>query len=255
MKRINNFADYAPKAEWVKNFFDDPDNFLVDNRLSKNQLRFFKRFLFDSELVKRRHKTSTEFTKLIKKIGWDSATSWGLILVNLVYNNPQIRWYVENLPLGEGIDRGVVEENLQILKISVKDSKSIVKAFKRLCTIPLGISLKFGAVIIDGKFTILKRTKARVDDGRVILYALYKFAEATGGWYQFTLSRLMSNIDSAGVSPTKIFGIDYEEMQQFLNGLSTNYPDFINATFTHDLEKISLVAEKNSQDVLNLFDH
>ena len=64
----------------------------------------------------------------------------------------------------------------------------------------------------------------------------------------------MSDSDSAGVSPTKIFGIEREEMQQFLNGLSTNYPDYINATFTHDLEKISLNAEKTSQDVLKLFD-
>ena len=86
------------------------------------------------------------------------------------------------------------------------------------------------------------------------MYALYKFAEASDGWYQFNLSRLMSDSDSAGVSPSKIFGIDREEMQQFLNGLSANYPDFISATFTHDLEKISLVAEKTSQDVLKLFD-
>ena len=100
----------------------------------------------------------------------------------------------------------------------------------------------------------MKRTKAKVDDGRVVLYALYKFAEATGGWYQFNLTRLMSETDSAGLSPTKIFGIEREEMEQLLNGLSTNYSEFINATFTHDLEKISLVAEKTSQDVLALFD-
>lgn len=59
---------------------------------------------------------------------------------------------------------------------------------------------------------------------------------------------------TAGASPMKIFGINREEMQQFLNGLSTKYSDFINVSFTHDLEKISLSADKNSQDVLNLFD-
>lgn len=100
----------------------------------------------------------------------------------------------------------------------------------------------------------MKRTAAKIEDGRVILYALYKFAEATGGWYQFNLTRLMSGADSDGVSPTKIFGIGREEMEQFLKGLSVNYPEFINVTFTHDLEKISLKEEKTSQDVLNLFD-
>ena len=129
------------------------------------------------------------------------------------------------------------------------------KSFKRLCEIPLGTELKFGTTESDGRnFSKLKRTKTRVDDGRIILYALYKFAEATGGWYQFNLTRLLNDSSPAGVSPTKIFGIEREEMQQFLNGLSTNYPEFINATFTHDLEKISLAPEKSSKDVLSLFD-
>ena len=251
---LNTFSDHAPMPEWIKKFFDDPEAFLAENDLGPVQLPKFKRFLYDAELTSRETKKSTSFTELVRKIGWDSATAWGLILVNLVYNNPQVRWYVENLPVNEGIARKVVEENLQTVEVSVKDSKSIVKAFKRLCEIPLGTALNFGTTTSAGKnLATLKRTKARVDDGRVMLYALYRFAEATGGWYQFTLTRLMSDSDSKGVSPAKLFGIEREEMEQFMNGLSTNYPDFINATFTHDLEKISLVAEKTSQDVLDLF--
>ena len=255
MKSINNFADHAPLPDWIKIFFNEPDKFFEDNQLGKNQLVYFKRFLFDSELVEKKNLKISDFTELVKKIGWDTAAAWGLILVNLVYNNPQMRWYVENLPVGEGIAREVVEERLQAVDVSAKDSKSIVKAFKRLCEIPLGTELNFGTTTSDGRnLSTLKRTKAKVDDGRIILYALYKFAEATDGWYQFNLSRLMSNSDSAGVSPSKIFGIDCDEMQQFLNGLSANYPDFISVTFTHDLEKISLVPEKTAQDVLKLFD-
>ena len=255
MESINNFADHAPRLEWLKDFFSAPDKFFENNHLGKNQLVYFKRFLFDAELVDRKNKTATDFTELVKKIGWDSATAWGLIFVNLVYNNPQIRWYVENLPIEEGISRTVVEEKLQEMEVSAKDSKSIAKSFKRLCEIPLGTALKFGTTTSNGKnLATLKRTKAKIDDGRVILYAMYKFAEATDGWYQFNLTRLMSETDSAGVSPTKIFGLEREEIEQLLNGLSTNYPEFINVTFTHDLEKISLVAEKTSQDVLALFD-
>lgn len=251
---LNTFSDHAPKPEWIKKFFSNPNSFLQENTLGIMQITKFRRFLYDTELADRKSKMATDFAELAKKIGWNSATTWGLILVNLVYNNPQLRWYVENLPVGEGISREVVEGKLQASGVSVKDSKSITKAFKRLCKIPLGTELHFGTTNDGRKFSTLERTKAKVDDGRVILYALYKFAEATDGWYQFTLTRLMNDANSAGVSPTKIFGIEREEMQQLLNGLSTNYPEFINATFTHDLEKISLVAEKNSRDVLNLFD-
>lgn len=249
---LNTFSDHAPKFEWLKEFFDNPKLFMKENNLGIMQITRFRRFLYDAELADKKSKSPTEFTELIKKIGWNTATAWGLILVNLVYNNPQIRWYVENLPINEEIERKIIEEKLQAVEVSEKDSKSIVKAFKRLCEIPLGTELNFGGVAGKSNF-LLKRMKARVDDGRVVLYALYKFAEAAGGWYQFSLSRLMNDKESAGVSPTKIFGIEREEMQQFLNGLSANYPDFINATFTHDLEKISLVAEKTSQDVLDLF--
>jgi phosphoadenosine phosphosulfate reductase len=42
-------------------------------------------------------------------------------------------------------------------------------------------------------------------------------------------------------------------MERFLNGLSAKYPDFINATFTHDLDKITLREDKTAQDVLTLF--
>ena len=255
MRSLNTFSDHAPKPEWMKDFFADTESFFETNQLGIMQITRFKRFLFDAELVDRKTKAATKFTALVKKIGWTTATAWGLILVNLTYNNPQMRWYIENLPVGEGIAREVVEERLQAVGVSVKDSNSIVKAFGRLCSTPLGTELNFGTTSGDRKnISVLKRTKAKVDDGRVILYALYKFAEAADGWYQFNLSRLIDDSDSAGVSPSKIFGLDRDEMQRLLNGLSTNYPEFISATFTHDLEKISLVPEKSSQDVLNLFD-
>ena len=254
VKGLNTFSNHAPKPKWLKDFFDNTDEFMVKNTLGTEQIRRFKVFLIDAKLLEKKTLRATDFTALVKKIGWNTATAWGLILVNLVYNNPQIRWYVENLPVGEGIARKVVENELSEMDVSKGNILSIVNAFGRLCEIPLGTELHFGTTVSDGRtLTTLRRTKAKVDDGRVVLYALYKFAEATDGWYQFTLTRLMSEAECAGVSPTKIFGLEREEMQQFLNGLAANYPEFLSATFTHDLEKISLAAEKSSQDVLKLF--
>ena len=88
----------------------------------------------------------------------------------------------------------------------------------------------------------------------VILYSLYKFAEACGDYYQFTLSRLLDcDIDSDGVSPAEIFGLDRNQMEKILNGLTINYPDYINVSFTLDLDNITLNSEKTTQDVLSLF--
>ncbi len=253
-QNLNTFAGHAPKPEWFREYFSNTEIFMQKNTLGNKQFDFFKRFLYDAELVDRKNKLPTEFTTLIKKIGWESPTAWGLIYINLVYNNPQIRWYVDNLPLNRSIDRAVVEEKLRVEEVKKQGLTTIPGAYKRLCETPLGTSLHFGTTTSDGKnLATLTRTKARVDDGRVILYAMYKLAEAAD-WYQFNLTRMMNNDASAGVSPTKIFGIDKEEMEQWLNGLSTKYPQFINASFTHDLEKISLFSDKTSQDVLKLFE-
>lgn len=98
------------------------------------------------------------------------------------------------------------------------------------------------------------RTSWAMPDEKVILYSLYKFVEACGGFYQFTLNRLMDNdVDSDGVGPNQIFGIDNETITQILKGLAVNYPDFINVSFTLDLDNITLKEDKSSKDVLSLF--
>ncbi len=71
---------------------------------------------------------------------------------------------------------------------------------------------------------------------------------------EFTLATLLNDsIDRDGISPTRIFGLDRGDTTPILLGLSAKYPEFITASFTHDLEKITLAKEKTSQDVLDLF--
>jgi len=253
MKSLNTFADHAPKLSWVQLFFDQRESFLTDNTLGPMQISMFKRFLSDAALIKKN--AITDFTTLLSEIGWDTEQTWGLIIIQLAYNNPQIKWYIENLPIGTSCSRNSVENMLTALTISDKDAKSIVKAFKRLCELPLGTKLNFGTFTEKGKqIETLIRCKSTLEDNRVVLYALYKFAESCEGYYQFTLTRLLDHkIESAGISPTQIFGFDRDDMERFLNGLSAKYPEFINATFTHDLDKISLREDKTSADVLTLF--
>ena len=103
------------------------------------------------------------------------------------------------------------------------------------------------------KLESITRLKSRNINPLVVLYGLYKFAEECGDYYQFTLSRLFNfSLDSNGVSPAQMFGFDYDELQKMLSGLSINYPEFINTSFTLDLDNITLTKDKTSLDVLNL---
>ncbi|MFW0861876.1 MAG: phosphoadenosine phosphosulfate reductase, partial [Dethiobacter sp.] len=116
---------------------------------------------------------------------------------------------------------------------------------------PLGTSLHWGFVTDDGD---LVRTKCSVSDPRVVLYGLFKFAEKCNDYKEFTLATLLNDsIDRDGISPTRIFGLDRDDMTPILLGLSAKYPEFITASFTHDLEKITLAEDKTSRDVLDLF--
>ena len=143
--------------------------------------------------------------------------------------------------------------------------RNVVDAFKiLLIKTPLGSEIGLGhcdydeKVSSNGNETIslnsLQRDTWKNPDPLVILYSLYKFAEACGGYYQFTLTRLLDHdVDSDGVSPTEIFGLDRTIMEKLLNGLTINYPDFITAQFNLDLDTITLNADKKSEDVLTLF--
>lgn len=135
------------------------------------------------------------------------------------------------------------------------DATSIINAFKRFCKLPLGTVLNFGYVEEKGRIVnTLCRTKCVIEDNRVVLYALYKFAEKCNLDKEFNVSYLYDeNVERAGISPIRIFGLyDEEELKSILLGLSSVYPEFINAAFTNDLQTITL-QDKTSNDVLNLF--
>jgi phosphoadenosine phosphosulfate reductase len=249
MKSLNSFADHAPKPEWLRSFFELKQAFFSEHTLGPMMFDMFRRFLRDASLNEKNHFTS--FAELISQIGWETDIAQGLILINLVAENPQMKWYVNNLDIGRTYARQIVEEMLIAVDVKPKDAKSIAKSYKRLVETPLGANLHWGFVTDEGD---LVRTECSVSDPRVVLYGLFKFAEKCNNYKEFTLATLLNeSIDRDGISPTRTFGLNRDDMTPLLLGLSAKYPEFITASFTHDLEKITLTENKSSQDVLDLF--
>jgi phosphoadenosine phosphosulfate reductase len=249
MKSLNSFADHAPKLEWLRSFFELKESFFSEHTLGPMMYDMFRRFLKDASLNEKNHFTA--FAELISRIGWEADTAWGLILINLINENPQLEWYVNTFDIGRSYPRQTVEDMLTALEVKPKDAKSIVKSYKRLTETPLGTNLRFGYVTGDGD---LVRTKCSVSDPRVVMYGLFKFAEKCNNYKEFTLATLLNDsIERDGISPTRVFGLDRDDMMPMLLGLSAKYPEFITASFTHDLEKITLAEDKGSADVLDLF--
>lgn len=250
---IDSFGSHAPKTDWFIDFFKHKNDFLKHNDLGPEQIIRFRKFLRAADLID--SKGITAFANLLERMGWNSEESLGLMLINLVSNNAQIKWYIQNLTLNRTFSRQEVIDMLTSQGYSMISSKFVTSAYKRICDLPFGTRIKLGVTTENGRvLSTLTRTKMVPPDPRVLLYGLFKFAEACEGYYEFTLSRLMDfNVESAGVSPAEIFGLDRDELEQFLHGLARKYPDFISFATTHDLEVIRLADDKKSEDVLTLF--
>lgn len=249
MKSLNSFADHAPKRDWLVSFFELKEDFFTEHTLGPMMYDMFRRFLKDAGLNEKNH--FTKFAEMISNMGWETDTALGLIMINLAYENPQIAWYINNMDIGYFYERSQIEELLIAADVKPKDAKSIVKAYKRIMDTPFGTTLNFGYVTDDDD---LVRTKWSITDNRVLLYALYKFVEICNLDKEFHLSYLFDeSVERNGVSPVRMFGLyDEEELKSKLLGLSSAYPEFINAAFANDLKTITL-RDKTSDDVLELF--
>lgn len=251
-KSLNCYSTHAPKIEWIHEYFEYKDEFSTNYTLGSQMYSFFKRFLRDAELLN--EDKFSEFGTLVENLGLDNDASWALILANLAFNSPQINWLIRNVNINEVTSKEFITTALQNEGTNERASNDIFRSICRFTELPFNeVGIGFSEKV-KNKAVSITRTSWKNPDPRVILYSLYRFAESCGDYYQFTLSRLYNyEIDSDGISPTRIFGIEQDHMEQILNGLSVNYPEFINASFTLNLNNITLRSDKTSADVLALF--
>ena len=255
---IDQYKNMGVQFQWVTSYFEKGDDFWNDSRLGSEMEKSLKKFLRHAEVTDKKN-TLSSFGKIITDIGAKSPTSWALMLCNLVYT-AQFNWWVMNIDFNRLYSQVELDEMLKD-NLTANSRKNVISGFKNtFYTNPI-ISEEIGFGIVrtiekGGNIYLeeAKRLPWQSPDPRVILYSLYKFAEKCGGLYQFSLSTLLDDsIERDGVSPTRIFGLDYDTMLPILNGLSVNYPDFISASFSLGLDTINLREDKSSQDVLTIF--
>lgn len=259
MGSIDRYGNIGIEYDWVVDYFSKGDNFWEDNGLGINKIKNMKSFLSDAGATVPKKNTMSPFGKKIADIGIGTEAAWGLLVSNLVYTS-EFNWWVMNIKPGQTYTPAQLVSMLSGQVTSENSQKHIVSAYKNIFAsneilgkaLGLGVcTLKEGSsnrVLLD-----IRRGSWREPDPRVILYSLYKFAEKCGT-YQFRLSTLMDDtIERDGISPTRVFGLDRDTMISLLNGLTVNYIEFIDASFTLGLETITLRSEKTPDDVLALF--
>lgn len=252
-KSLNCYSTHAPLIEWFQELFDKKEEFFESPSINGPKVEFFTIFLKHAGLLV--DKKTTDLFAIIDKCGLDSEISWGLMLANLSYT-PEVNWFVKNVSFNEILNKAYIISKLMENENCANEraASDIFRAYSRL------MDLDFNRVGMgtldqtDKKNPEVFRSSWYEPDPKVILYSLYKFAENCGKFYQFSLTRLLNhNIESDGISPTEIFGLNRETMEKVLQGLAINYPDYISVSFTLDLDNINLKSEITSEDVLKLF--
>lgn len=254
MTGLNRYLSVGVKDEWIRFFFENG----YEPGARKTDVMYT--FLSDAGILKQ--KRFTPLGEKIKQMGLFETIPWAIMLCELVYT-PAFNWFVKNIPFGNPY----TFENLSIALdglVTEKAKSEFWNGFKQILdTMPYGYEMRFGVPDIEKKFDKNGEEKKKLISitrwnwptpiPLVVLYSLYKFAEACGDYYEFTVSRLMNySINSDGISPTQIFGIEENELKTILQGLTASNGDFITATFTHDLDTISLNRNKKASDVLDL---
>lgn len=255
IKGINRYLSVGVDANWIKMYAQN-QSFEPGNR--KTDVMFG--FMSDALMTNKRKMTS--FGRKVIEFGMEKDETWALLLCNLVYT-PAFGWYVENIPFFIAY----TEEQLSIEMedVAKKARGEFWNGFKTILDTNYALqNIGFGKPEIEKKINKSGEIKKRLISitrsewqnpmPEIILYSLYKFAEACGDYYQFSLETLLDDsIERDGVSPTRIFGLSRDTMVRILNGLTIKYPEFISASFTLDLDNITLHEDKKAEDVLQLF--
>ena len=262
MGSVDRYGNMGIEYDWVRKYMENTEDFWNSaHGLGTNMVKYLKSFLSDSGIAVRKKSdyVLTDFGQKVKQIGVEDVNAWGLMVSNLVYTS-EYNWWVKNTVVDQTYTPAAIMAMLGD-DMTVNSKKNIVSAYKNIFISTEQVGTELGLGLCDyqlknGKRYLesITRGKWKNPDPRVILYSLFKFAEACGDYYQFTLKRLLNHdIESDGISPTQIFGLDRNTMEKLLTGLSVNYPEFINASFTLDLDNITLREGKTAQDVLQLF--
>lgn len=254
---INCFNAHMVKGDWILELFNKGEEFFTNNSLGPEQIKKFNTFLKDAGLKEISKNKLTPMAEFLFKFQYDCEQVIAIMLIELAHNNSQFKWYVNNMTIDNIYTREEMVNMLEEAGATNKNPGFVIAALNRLANeTPFGSVLNFVSVETKGKSVVsAKRNKCTVSDPRVLLYALYRYAEENDGYYSFSMTTLLDmTINSAGISPVRIFGLTRDELEPMLRGLSAQYHDFIDVTFTHDLDKISLMDYHSSSDVLKLLE-
>jgi len=259
LKGMNRYNHFGFRRPWLEHFFECGVDCFSMNELGTYQYATLKIWLKEAELLTPANKgeksgTPTPLCEKLRLLGAGNPLVWAVIWTNLAYNSIITRWYMQNVPTGNSYDKAELVFMLgDDYSQSTRDN-AIVALLETFRESPVGTVLKQGVPLSIGKNTKYSKQGWGSPDAIAVLYALYKYAEASED-YRPTLSRfseIRENFETKGIDPVVIFGLDPLTFKEMVQNIALQYEDYVRVTFVKDLDNITLNPEKTTIDIFNL---
>lgn len=259
LKGMNRYQHFGFRRPWLEHFFANKENCFTMGALGTRQYDSLKVWLRESELLNPANKgeksgTPTLLFDKLQPLGAGNPLTWSIIWTNLAYNSIIVKWFMLAVPDGETFEKNELVFMLGDDYSNSTRENAVMALLETFRHSPIGSVLKQGTPIPKGNGYKYSRQGWSTPDAVAILYALYKWAEATGR-YDFTLGQMESvrgNAEAKGVDPVSIFGLNPERFKDILQDIALQFDKYIRTTFVADLDNVQLFPEYKSIDVLDL---
>lgn len=260
---INNYRNFGlregDKETWVTLLVEMREKFFSWNEshpLGEPKVKSARIWFEQAGLIYPENRKATPLVDFFEKYGGENELGWEFVWISLANYADIVGWFIS----ATEIDRIYTIKDLSEMLGNDKPSlgKSTIDgglaALRDMLTkSPLGSEGNVTSVEMKGKQVKSIIRKSKNVESLSILYGIYLIAHKTNR-NGFTVRELMSaNDPSTFISPIVAFGITPELFKKACDGLRSKYPDYIETTFTHGNDEITIFPSKyKPEDILKL---
>ena len=98
MSSLDKYRTFGLREIWLESFLYRPDVWLEENTLGPEQIKAFKKYMKDAELIDRRGNLTPLAWKMSELYAEDKDAVWQIVWLNLSLNSPLFNFYCSEVP-------------------------------------------------------------------------------------------------------------------------------------------------------------
>lgn len=256
---LNCYFNFGLREDWIAVLVDMGDNFFPWNEnhpLGKKMVPAASSWFPQAMLIAEKTHKLLPLVGIFRKYGVSSALGWDFIWIGLANNAILLKWFISSTEIG-------LEYTVDYISIMLSESYPAMNDGTKKCGLaalkdmftksPLGGESAVTLPIMKGRTVQSLIRKSKDVDPLTLLYGMYIVAEkAERG--SFTVRELMTaDEESMFISPLVAFGISPDTFKRQCEGLKSRYPDYIETTFTHGNDELTVFPRKHTiKDIITL---